>query len=38
MVVDAAKRIGQGSRERFQLSNISVRKEAGFAGDIVKGI
>lgn len=38
MVVDAAKRISQGSCERLRLGNISVKKEAGFAGDIVEGI
>lgn len=38
MIAETAKRIRQGSRERIKLGDISVRKEAAFAGDIVEGI
>lgn len=38
MIAETCKRIRQGSRERIQLGDISVRKEAAFAGDIVAGM
>jgi GDPmannose 4,6-dehydratase len=38
MIAEAVKRIKQGSQERIKLGDISVRKEAAFAGDIVDGI
>jgi GDPmannose 4,6-dehydratase len=38
MIAEAVKRIGQGSDERIRLGDISVKKEAAFAGDIVEGI
>ena len=37
-VVDAAQMVRQGRSERLRLGDISVRKEVGFAGDIVEGI
>lgn len=38
MIAETCKRIRQGSRERIQLGDISVKKETAFAGDIVEGI
>jgi GDPmannose 4,6-dehydratase len=38
MIAETVKRIRQGSHERIQLGDITVRKEAAFAGDIVEGI
>lgn len=38
MIAEIVKRIKQGSQERIRLGDISVRKEAAFAGDIVEGI
>jgi GDPmannose 4,6-dehydratase len=38
MIAEAVKRIAQGSNERIRLGDISVKKEAAFAGDIVEGI
>ena len=38
MIAEAVKRINQGSTERIRLGDISVKKEAAFAGDIVEGI
>jgi GDPmannose 4,6-dehydratase len=37
-IVDAAKRIANGSKEKLVIGDPSVQKEFGFAGDIVKGI
>lgn len=37
-IVDAAKRIAAGSREKIELGDITVRKEFNFAGDIVKAV
>jgi GDPmannose 4,6-dehydratase len=37
-IADLAKRVKQGPREQITVGDISVRKEAGFAGDIVEGI
>ena len=37
IVAQAARRIGAGSGEPLELGDISVRKEWGFAGDIVRG-
>jgi GDPmannose 4,6-dehydratase len=37
-IVDAAKRISLGSKETLPIGDLSVRKEFGFAGDIVQGI
>ncbi len=37
IVAQAAQRIGAGSGEALELGDISVRKEWGFAGDIVRG-
>ena len=37
-IAEAAKRIANGSSERLEIGDISVIKEYGFAGDIVKGI
>jgi len=38
VIAETCKRIRQGSHERLKLGDISVRKEAAFAGDIVEGI
>jgi GDPmannose 4,6-dehydratase len=38
MIAEAAKRIKQGSAERIRLGDVSVKKEAAFAGDTVEGI
>ena len=37
-IVQTLKRISKGSKETLNLFDISVQKEFGFAGDIVKGI
>jgi GDPmannose 4,6-dehydratase len=37
-VVDAVKRIAGGSREKLSIGDLSVQKEFGFAGDIVRGM
>jgi GDPmannose 4,6-dehydratase len=37
-IVDAAKAAAEGKNHRLSIGNISVEKEFGFAGDIVKGI
>lgn len=37
-VVQAAKRIAQGSHEKLKIGNIWVEKEWTFAGDVVRGI
>jgi GDPmannose 4,6-dehydratase len=37
-IAEVVKRIARGSDERLRLGDVSVRKEAGFAGDIVEGI
>lgn len=37
-IVSAACRIAKGSNEKFEIGDISVRKEFSFAGDIVEGI
>lgn len=37
-IVRAVQRIKEGSAERLELGNIDVRKEFGFAGDIVKAM
>jgi GDPmannose 4,6-dehydratase len=38
MISEAAKRIARGGAERIRLGDLSVRKEAGFAGDIMEGV
>lgn len=37
-IAELAKRVREGSKEKISLGDISVQKEAGFAGDIVSGI
>lgn len=37
-ISEAAKRIANGSKEKLEIGDVSVIKEYGFAGDIVKGI
>ena len=37
-IADAAKRARAGSADRLEIGDVTVRKEAGFAGDIVEGI
>lgn len=37
-VISTAKRIAEGSKEKLELGDLTVQKEFGFAGDIVKGI
>jgi GDPmannose 4,6-dehydratase len=37
-IADLAKRVRDGSSEKIFLGDLSVKKEAGFAGDIVAGI
>jgi GDPmannose 4,6-dehydratase len=37
-IAELAKRVREGSKEQITLGDLSVRKEVGFAGDIVKGI
>lgn len=38
MIVNAVKRIANGSTERLELGDLSVEKEFGFAGDVVEAI
>ncbi len=38
MIVQAVKRIADGSREKIELGDVAVRKEWTFVGDIVEGI
>jgi len=38
IIIDAVKRIANGSNEKIILGDISVKKEWAFAGDIVEGI
>lgn len=37
-IIEAAKRIAGGSKEKLEIADVGVQKEFGFAGDIVKGI
>jgi len=37
-IIKAVKRISEGSNEKIEIGDLSVKKEWGFAGDIVKGI
>jgi len=37
-IITAAKRIAGGSKETLTIGDVSVRKEYGFAGDIVKAV
>jgi GDPmannose 4,6-dehydratase len=37
-IAEAAKRAGQGSKEKLEIGNIDVIKEYGYAADIVEGI
>jgi GDPmannose 4,6-dehydratase len=37
-IIETAKRIAAGSKEKLEIGDMSVMKEFGFAGDIVKGI
>lgn len=37
-IINTARKIGQGSRERLQIGDISVSKEWAFAEDIARGI
>ena len=37
-ISELAKRVREGSQEQIMLGDVSVRKEAGFAGDIAAGI
>ena len=37
-VVETAKRIAHGSKEKLNIGDMSVKKEWGFAGDITKGM
>jgi GDPmannose 4,6-dehydratase len=37
-IAEAAKRSGQGSKEKLEIGNIDVIKEYGYAADIVEGI
>ncbi|NCI48082.1 GDP-mannose 4,6-dehydratase [Sediminibacterium soli] len=37
-IVSAVKRIAKGSKEKFEIGDLSVRKEFAFAGDIVEGV
>jgi GDPmannose 4,6-dehydratase len=37
-IAELAKRVKEGSKEQITLGDLSVKKEAGFAGDIVQGI
>ncbi|HLK28084.1 MAG TPA: GDP-mannose 4,6-dehydratase [Puia sp.] len=37
-IISAVKRISSGSNEKIEIGDMSVKKEWGFAGDIVKGI
>ncbi len=37
-IIDVSKRIAAGSKEVLEVGDISVKKEFGFAGDIVRGV
>ena len=37
-ITETVKRIANGSREKMEIGDISVKKEWGFAGDIVEGV
>lgn len=37
-ITEAVKRISAGDRQKLEIGNVHVRKEWGYAGDIVKGI
>lgn len=37
-IVSTARRIAQGSKEKLQIGDLSVRKEFAFAGDIINGV
>ncbi|MBS1668863.1 MAG: GDP-mannose 4,6-dehydratase [Bacteroidetes bacterium] len=37
-IISAVKRIASGANEKIEIGDIHVRKEWGFAGDIVKGV
>ncbi|TMI62437.1 MAG: NAD-dependent epimerase/dehydratase family protein [Bacteroidetes bacterium] len=37
-IIEAAKRIAGGSKEKLEIGDWAVKKEFGYAGDIVKGI
>ena len=37
-IAEAAKRIAKGSDEKLSIGDVTVKKEWGFAGDIVKGV
>jgi GDPmannose 4,6-dehydratase len=37
-IAELAKRVREGSKEQIALGDVSVRKETGFAGDIMAGI
>lgn len=37
-IVSTARRIAQGSEEKLQIGDLSVRKEFAFAGDIIRGV
>lgn len=37
-IIETAKRIAAGSNEKLEIGDLTVQKEFGFAGDIVKGI
>jgi GDPmannose 4,6-dehydratase len=37
-IIEAAKRIIKGNKEKLEIGDWTVKKEFGFAGDIVKGI
>ena len=37
-IVEAVNRIKNGSREKLEIGNLSVKKEYGFAGDIVRAV
>lgn len=37
-IINAVKRIGNGSNEKIKIGNLKVKKEFSFAGDIVKAI
>jgi GDPmannose 4,6-dehydratase len=37
-IIDAAKQIAAGSKEKLTIGDLSVKKEYGFAGDIVRAV
>lgn len=37
-IITTAKRIAEGSNEKLEIGDLSVKKEFGFAGDIVEGV